>query len=80
MSENQDSDMVPPTEEQEIPTLSTGQPSTLANWHALCVSFFGEESPATEFIKAKLDEQGSNMAVLSDEGQLLFALISMNSE
>lgn len=77
MSENQDPDDVVSTEEHTMPMLSTGQPSTLANWHALCVSFFGEKSPATEFIKAKLDEQGPNMAVLSDERQLLFALLSM---
>lgn len=69
-----------PTEEQPVPMLSTGQPSTLANWHALCISFFGEESPATAFIKAKLDEQGPNEAVISDEGQLILALISMNNK
>lgn len=69
-----------PTEEQPVPMLTTGQPSTLGNWHALCVSFFGEESPATKFIKAKLDEQGPDEAVLSDEGQLIFALITMNNK
>lgn len=65
-------------EDQPIPMLSTGQPSTLGHWHAMCLAMFGEESSATKFIKAKLDAQGADMAVLSDEGQLLYALMVMN--
>lgn len=65
-------------DEHEIPMMSTGQPSTLGNWHALCVAMFGAESPATAFIKAKLDEQGADMAVIADEGQLLYSLMVMN--
>jgi hypothetical protein len=57
--------------------LSTGVPSTLGNWHALCVATFGEESPATAFIKAKLDAQGADMEVVADEGQVLYALMQM---
>ena len=65
-------------DEYEIPRLSTGQPSTLGNWHALCVAMFGEDSPATVFIKGKLDEQGEGMPVIADEGQLLYSLLVMN--
>ena len=59
------------------PTLSNGLPSTLGNWHRLCVITFGIDSPPTLFIKARLDEQGPEMAVLADEGQLLLALMQM---
>ena len=58
--------------------LSTGQPSTLANWHALCQAMFGPESKATVFIKEKMDAQGPDMEVVSDEGQLLYALVQMD--
>ena len=60
------------------PMMSTGQPSTLGNWHNMCVLVFGVDSSATQFIKAKLDAQGADMAVLADEGQLLHALIQMH--
>jgi len=66
------------SEEYEIPRLSTGAPSTLGNWHALCVAMFGEDSPATAFIKWKLDQQGPDMPVIADEGQLLYSLLVMN--
>jgi hypothetical protein len=61
-----------------VPMMSTGVPSTLGNWHAMCLATFGDGSAATAFIKAKLDEQGADMAVLSDEGQLLYALMVMH--
>ena len=60
--------------------LSNGEPSTLGNWHGLCVAFFGEESKATAFIRAKMDDQGPDEEVLSDEGQLLHALLQMAQE
>jgi len=63
----------------EIPMMSTGQASTLGNWHALCVAMFGADSPATAFIKAKLDEQGEGMPVITDEGQLLYSLLAMHT-
>jgi len=58
--------------------LSMGLPSTLANWHMLCAFIFGTESPATQFIKDKMDEQGPDMEVLADESQLLYALGQMH--
>lgn len=58
--------------------MSTGVPSTLYNWHAMCVAFFGADSAATKFIKDKMDDQGPDMEVVADEGQLLAALVHMD--
>jgi hypothetical protein len=58
--------------------LSTGVPSTLGNWYKLCQATFGEESKATQFIKAKLDEQGADEEVWADEGQALYALMQLH--
>ena len=55
-------------------TMSTGQPSTLGNWHAMTKAVFGEDSPATLFLQDKIDKQGSDEEVIADEGQLLHAL------
>jgi hypothetical protein len=63
--------------EDPVKMLSTGVPSTLGNWHALCQAMFGADSSATKFIKDKMDEQGPDEQVLSDEGQLLYALAQM---
>lgn len=57
--------------------LSTGVPSTLGNWHALCKATFGEESKATQYIKEKMDAQGPDEEVIADEGQLIQALVLM---
>jgi hypothetical protein len=64
-----------------VKKLSTGQDSTLGNWHGLCVIAFGEDSPATQFIKGKMDEQGADEPVVADESQLLHVLgtIHLNS-
>lgn len=70
--------MIAGDEPRPAPMLSTGVPSTLGNWHALCVATFGAGSPATKFIADKIAAQGADMAVLSDEGQLLNALIQMH--
>lgn len=63
--------------EHPVPMLSTGVPSTLGNWYALCKATFGEESPATQLIKDKMDKQGPDEQVVSDERQLLYALVQM---
>lgn len=67
-------------DEYEIPMMSTGQASTLGNWHAMCVAMLGADSPATAFIKAKMDEQGEGMPVITDEGQLLYTLLMMHAD
>ena len=69
--------MIAGDEPRPAPMLSTGVPSTLGNWHALCAATFGPESPATKFIADKMAVQGADMAVLADEGQLLNALVQM---
>jgi len=58
--------------------LSTGVPSTLGNWYSLCMAVFGADSPATTFIKEKLDEQGADMEVIADERQMLVVLIDLH--
>lgn len=58
--------------------LSIGVPSTLGNWYKLCVAVFGVDSPATAFIREKLDEQGSDMEVIADERQMLTVLIDLH--
>jgi hypothetical protein len=60
--------------------MSTGQPSTLGNWHAMSKAFFGEDSPATVFLQEKIDAQGPDEEVISDEGQLLHALVQMDRD
>lgn len=56
--------------------LSTGMDSTLENWIALSAAFFGENSPATNFLheKAKDSPNGYKEEVIADEGQLLMVL------
>jgi hypothetical protein len=60
--------------------LSTGDPSTLGNWRKLSAAFFGEDSAPTKFIQGKIDEQGEDMEVVSDEGQFILALLAMNMQ
>jgi len=60
--------------------MSTGVPSTLGNWYAMSKAFFGEDSKATLFLKEKMDAQGPNEEVISDEGQLLHALVMMDRD
>lgn len=64
----------------EVPLMSTGVPSTLKNWHTITATFFGEDSAATKFIKDKMDEQGEDEAVLSDERQLIYALWQIDTD
>jgi hypothetical protein len=58
--------------------LSVGVPSTLKNWYVLCRITFGEHSPATLFIKDKMDVQGEQEEVIEDERQLLHVLGQMH--
>lgn len=62
--------------------LSTGQDSTLENWIALASVFFGENSKATEFLrnKAKESPNGEKEEVIADEGQLIMALMKMETD
>lgn len=58
--------------------LSTGQDSTLGNWHDLSTTFFGAESGATKYIQSKIDEQGRDEEVVADEGQMIYLLTNMH--
>lgn len=62
--------------------LSTGKDSTLGNWYELCYTFFGEDSPATQFIAEKIanSEKGKDEEVIADEGQLLYMLGKMHTD
>lgn len=66
------------TYEIEIPTLSTGEPSTLGNWYKLTKAFFGEDSGATKFWMERILESeregngGVEEGVIADEGQCMY--------
>lgn len=59
------------------PTLSTGEPSTLKTWRAMCALLFGEDSAPVRYWDKKIAEQGENEAVVADEGQVLHLMIMM---
>jgi hypothetical protein len=58
------------------PTLSTGQPSTLAGYREITAAVFGADSPAVAFLdwKAKQSPNGMDEVVLADEGQMVMVL------
>ena len=58
--------------------LSVGIDSTLGNYRKLCVTFFGEESPATKFIDSKIATDGENEEVIADESQMIYLLGNMH--
>ncbi len=62
--------------EDTIPTLSTGDKSTLGNYKKLTKAFFGEDSKAVAFLDEKIKESpnGENEAVLTDERQMVYLL------
>lgn len=61
--------------------LSTGQDSTLENWILLSSATFGEYSESTIFLQDKANESpnGIKEEVISDEGQLLLFLMTLNN-
>lgn len=61
--------------------LSTGQDSTLGNYHKLCIAFFGKNSAQTGFIEEKMakSSNGENEEVVAEEGQMLHLLGSLPS-
>lgn len=59
------------------PTLSTGEPSTLKSWRAMCAIFFGEDSAPVRYWDSKIAEQGENQPVVADEGQVLHLMVIM---
>lgn len=60
--------------------LSTGQPSTLAVWRANMAACLGENSPAVAFLDRKIEQEGPDEPVLSDESQTLYALTMIDRQ
>jgi len=52
-------------------------PSTLGEYHDLCVVLFGKDSRATQFLAEKIMAQGRNEAVLAADSQMRYLLFSM---
>ena len=58
-------------------TISTGEPSTLGTYRKISAALTGEDSPETKMLDDKIKEQGVDMEVIQDEGQMLFLLVQM---
>ena len=58
-------------------TISTGEPSTLGTYRKISVALMGEDSPATKMFDDKIKEQGEDMEVIQDEGQMLMLIVTM---
>ncbi len=63
----------------EIPTLSDGTPSTLANYRKIAAVLGGDPNPATDFLDKKAAESpgGANEVVVAAESQMLFLIVTM---
>lgn len=63
----------------DIPLLSTGQPSTLKSYRELAVAFFGEVSEPTRFIDQHIadDPDGEDGVVIQHESQMIYLFASM---
>lgn len=65
---------------KNIPTLTTGQKSTVGNWVKLASVVFGKDSKQVEFLRSKATkENGFDEPIISDERQLLFMLMNMDA-
>lgn len=60
--------------------LSTGDEATLGNYRKLSAVVFGEESPATRMLDAKIVEQGVDQLVIQEESQMIMLLHSLNQK
>ena len=58
-------------------TISTGEPSTLRTYRKIAAVLTGEDSPATKMLDDKIKEQGEDMEVIQDEGQMLMLIVTM---
>lgn len=60
--------------------LSTGDPSTLGSYRKLTEAMFGSRSPALAWIDEMIDEDpdGEDAEVIADEGQMIYAIVSMH--
>ncbi len=51
----------------------------LGVWVRVARAAFGPDSPATAFLEEKVAEQGEDELVIADEGQFLYALLTMHT-
>lgn len=61
--------------------ISTGEPSTLEIYLAMCKIMFGSDSRATKFIEEKIKDalNGKDEEVLTDESQMINVLIEIHN-
>ncbi len=57
--------------------LSTGDDSTFGNYRKLAAAFFGADSPATQFLDARIAEQGADAEVIQAESQMVALLMQL---
>jgi hypothetical protein len=57
--------------------LSTGVDSTLKNYRDMCMAMFGADSKSVEFFNKKIEDQGEDEPVLSDEQQMIYLIGQM---
>ena len=62
----------------EMKKLSTGVDSTLAEYRDLSLIFFGKEGKAVAFLDEKIEKEGANQEVLTDEAQMIQLLHQIN--
>lgn len=55
-------------------------PETLGEWQRFSTFLFGEDSPATEFLNKKMEEQGENEIVIAPYSQVLYLLYELHQE
>jgi hypothetical protein len=62
--------------------LSTGADATLGEYKKLATAVFGSESPAVAFLGKKIQEspKGENEEVMTAEGQMVHALMTIHSQ
>ena len=65
--------------DREIPTISTGEPSTLKTYRkiALVLSGGDETSKAVRFFDNKIDDQGEDEVVIQAESQMMYLIANM---
>lgn len=66
-------------EERQIPTISTGEPSTLKTYRkiALTLSMGDKSSKAVKFFDEKIAEQGEDEVVIQAESQVMYLIAKM---
>ena len=65
--------------EREIPTISTGEPSTLKTYRkiALVLSGGDETSKAVKFFDDKIAVQGEDEVMIQAESQMMYLIMNM---